>query len=250
MRKHLLGNSAFQFLIGKAVGFYMLFVGWTTRWRRVNRAVAERFWAEGGGLIACTWHGRFMLMHRLWKFDGKAQPAKFLISASREGGVVSHASRTVGADVIRGSAAKGRQSKGGFEALREMKRHVDEGGIAGLTPDGPKGPRLRAKLGPIQLAKLSGAPLLPMMWSTKNRLVMNSWDRFVLPLPFGPGALVWGNPIRVPRDADAAAMEEARLALENELLRITAEADALAGAPPIEPDPPRAQSPPEMVSAS
>ena len=241
MLKTLLGNPVFQLLVGKTIGFYMLLVGWTTRWRRVNQAAPEKFWAEGGGLIACTWHGRFMLVHTLWRYDGKVQPAKFLISASREGGVVIHASRTVGADVIRGSAAKGAKRKGGFEAMREMLRHIEQGGIIGLTPDGPRGPRMRAKIGPIQLAKLSGAPMLPLVWSTKNRIVMDSWDRFVLPLPFGPGALVWGEPISVSRDADDAAMETARLALENELLRITAEADRIAGAPAIEPDPPRAK---------
>lgn len=246
MLKQLLGNPVAQFLIGKTIGFYMLLVGWTTRWRKVNRAVAERFWAEGGGAIACVWHGRFMLVYKLWKFDGTVQPAKFLISASREGGVVTHASQTVGADVIRGSAAKGRQRKGGFEALRDMKRHIDAGGIVGMTPDGPRGPRMRAKLGPIQLAKLSGAPMLPMAWSTNHRMTMGSWDRFLLPLPFGRGALVWGEPIHVPRDADNEAMEAARLALEVELLRISNEADRLCGAPLIEPAPviaPRAAEP-------
>ena len=251
MLKKLLANPVFQLVVGKIIGFYMLLVGWTTRWRKVNLAAPERFWAEGGGLIACTWHGRFMLVHTLWKYDGKVQPAKFLISASREGGVVIHASRTVGADVIRGSAAKGGKLKGGFEAMREMKRHTDSGGIIGLTPDGPRGPRMRAKMGPVQLAKLAGVPMLPLVWSTKHRVVMQSWDRFVFPLPFGPGALVWGEPISVARDADEAAMEAARLALENELLRITAEADRVAGAsPPIEPDPaPTPKSAPAIVAA-
>ncbi len=248
--KQLLGNPVAQFLIGKTIGFYMLLVGWTTRWRRVNQAVPERFWAEGGPVIACIWHGRFMLVHTLWNFSGKTRPAKFLISASREGGVVIHASRTVGADVVRGSAAKGKQSKGGFEAMREMKRQLDAGGIMGLTPDGPKGPRMRAKMGPIQLAKLSGAPLLPMTWSTKHRITMGSWDRFLFPLPFGPGAKVWGNLISVPRDADNDAMEAARAALEAEMLRISAEADRLCGAALIEPAPPIAARASEPAGAA
>lgn len=235
--KQILRNPVAQFLIGKTIGFYMAFVGWTTRWRKVNRAVAERFWAEGGSVIACVWHGRFLLVHTLWKYDGTVQPAKFLVSASREGRIAYHATRTVGSDVTHGSSAKGKQSKGGFEAMREMLRHLEAGGIMGLAPDGPKGPRMRAKLGPIQLAKLSGAPMLPMAWSTKWRITLGSWDRFVLALPFGPGVQVWGEPISVARDADNAAMETARLALEAELLRITAEADRLCGAPMIEPAP-------------
>ncbi|MES1202916.1 MAG: hypothetical protein ABUS57_15875, partial [Pseudomonadota bacterium] len=71
------------------------------------------------------------------------------------------------------------------------------------------------------------------------RIVMGSWDSFILPLPFGRGALVWGELIHVPRDANAEQIEVARVALENELNRISAEADRLAGAPVIEPAPPR-----------
>ena len=85
----------------------MLLVGASTRWRRVNRAAAEPYWANRGArLVACIWHGRFVQVHKLWDFGANSPKAKFLISRSREGGIVAHASRTVGADVIRGSAAK------------------------------------------------------------------------------------------------------------------------------------------------
>jgi lysophospholipid acyltransferase (LPLAT)-like uncharacterized protein len=87
------------------------------------------------------------------------------------------------------------------------------------------------------LAKLSGAPLLPMAWSSNSRRVLGSWDSFILPYPFGRGARVWGEPIHVPRDADDAQMEAARLALEAELNRVSRRADELAGVAPIEPAP-------------
>lgn len=241
MLKTLLGSPIVQFLIGRTIGLYMLLVGVTTRWRKVNRTRVEQVWAGNEGVIACIWHGRFILVHKMWAFGPGAQKARFLISQSREGGVVVHASRTVGADVIRGSAAKSGKSKGGFEAMREMMRWLEEHGCIGMTPDGPRGPRMRAKLGPIQLAKLSGAPILPLAWSTRWRIVFGSWDQFILPLPFGRGALVWGELIRVPRDADSDAMETARLALEAELNRISAEADRVAGAPVIEPAEPSAR---------
>lgn len=236
MLKQLLGNPVLQFLIGRTIGLHILIVAWTTRWRRVNRVVAERLWAEGGGVIGCVWHGRFMLTHALWSFRPGDQPATFLISQSREGGIAAHAARSVGADVIRGSAAKGAKRKGGVEATRAMKRHLENGGLVGVTPDGPKGPRMRVKIGPVQIAKMTGAPLLPLAWSTRWRITAKSWDRMLIPLPFGAGALVWGDPIYVPADADAAALEAARAALETEMLRITDEADRLAGAPRIEPD--------------
>jgi lysophospholipid acyltransferase (LPLAT)-like uncharacterized protein len=237
--KSLLGNPVFQYIVGRAIGFYMLFVGVTTRWRRVNPAAMETFFNSDGKHLACIWHGRFTLVHKLWKFGPGTKPAKFLISRSREGGLVAWVSRTVGAEVVRGSAAKRGQQKGGLEALREMARHLDGGGVMGMTPDGPRGPRMRAKRGPVQLAKIAGASLVPITWSTSNRLVFDSWDKFILPLPFGRGALIWGDPIPVPEDADAASMDVIRLKLETEMNRICAEADRIAGVPVIEPAPAR-----------
>ena len=245
MLKSLLGNPVFQFILGRAIGFYMLFVGVTTRWRRVNPAAMDAFFNGGGKHLACIWHGRFTLVHKLWKFGPGTKPAKFLISRSREGGLVAWVSRTVGAEVVRGSAAKRGQQKGGLEAMREMARHLDGGGVMGMTPDGPRGPRMRAKRGPVQLAKLAGASLVPITWSTSNRIVFDSWDKFILPLPFGRGALIWGEAIPVPADADAAEMDAIRLRLETEMNRICAEADGIAGVRAIEPAPSRDEPPPE-----
>jgi lysophospholipid acyltransferase (LPLAT)-like uncharacterized protein len=247
MAKRLLGNSIVQYLIGRAIGGYMLLVGATTRWQAVNRAAVEPFWRSNGGkLIGCIWHGRFSLIHKMWAFGPGIPKAKMLISQSREGGIVAHTSRTVGAEVIRGSAAKGRQSKGGVEAMRAMARHIDGGGVIAMTPDGPRGPRMRAKRGPVQLAKLAGAPLMAVTWSTSNRIVFGkSWDRFILPLPFGHGALIWSDPIAPPAmDASDAEIEAVRLRLENEMNRIAAEADRIAGVTPIEPEPLKASATP------
>jgi hypothetical protein len=248
MRRSLLGNPVLQYILGRAIGFYMLFVGVTTRWRRVNTAAMETFFNSDAKYLACIWHGRFTLVHKLWKFGPGTKPAKFLISRSREGGLVAWVSRTVGAEVVRGSAAKRGQQKGGAEATREMARHLDGGGVMGMTPDGPRGPRMRAKRGPVQIAKLAGASLVPITWATSNRIVFDSWDKFILPLPFGRGALIWADAIPVPADADAAQMEAIRQKLETEMNRICAEADRIAGVPVIEPAPAREQPPPEAES--
>ncbi len=246
--RSLLANPIVQFLIGRSIGLYMLLVGVTTRWTRVNREAVEPFWrADGGKLIGCIWHGRFSLIHKMWAFGPDIPKAKMLISQSREGGIVAHTSRTVGAEVIRGSAAKRGQQKGGIEAMRAMARHIEGGGVMAMTPDGPRGPRMRVKRGPIQLAKLAGAPLMGVAWSTSNRIVFDSWDRFIFPLPFGRGALIWSDPIAPPpMDASEAEFEAVRLKLENEMNRIAAEADRMVGVETIEPAPlkdePRAEA--------
>jgi lysophospholipid acyltransferase (LPLAT)-like uncharacterized protein len=241
MLKALLGTPVFQYLVGRAIGFYMLFVGITTRWERVNQAAIEPFWRGEGKMIGCIWHGRFTLIHKMWKFGSGIPPAKMLISRSREGGLVAWVSRTVGAEVIRGSAAKRGQQKGGVEATLQMARHLDGGGVIAMTPDGPRGPRMRVKKGAIQLARIAGASLMGVTWATSHRMVFQrSWDKFVFPLPFGRGALIWTDPIPVPADADEAEMEALRLKLEAAMIAIAAEADRRAGIAVIEPAPARA----------
>jgi len=254
--KSLLGNPVLQFLIGRLIGSYMLFVGVTTHWTKVNQEAIEPFWRpDGGKLIGCIWHGRFSLIHKNWSFRRGVPKAKMLISQSREGGIVAHTSRTVGAEVIRGSAGKARKrSKGGVEAMFSMARHIENGGVIAMTPDGPRGPRMRVKRGPIVLAKIAEAPLVAVTWSTSHRIVFKkSWDHFVLPLPFGRGALIWGNPIAPPSpNASDEEIETVRLALEAEMNRIAAEADRLVGVRVIEPAPTNGMSrmaPEEAASA-
>jgi hypothetical protein len=252
MLKALLGNPVFQFLVGRTIGLYMLLVGATTRWTRVNQAAAEPYWRSGARVVMCVWHGRFMQTHRLWFFGPNATKIRMLISLSREGGVVTHAARMVGGDVVRGSAAKRGQQKGGREAVREMVNLINDGVAVCMTPDGPRGPRMRASIGAVQIAKMSQAVLLPVAWSTRERKLFDSWDRFLLPLPFGRGALVWGDPIPAPPPgARGPEMERVRQHLEDELNRITAQADKLVGAEvveaapiahPVEAEPERAAS--------
>lgn len=233
--KKLLDSPLAQRALGLAVGGWMRLAGATTRWEYVGAHIPEALLRDGGPVIIAFWHGRIMLAHAGWQAHSGGKPTSTLISQSREGEVIARAALTLGIDSIRGSTAKGGQDKGGADAMRGMIRHLKTGGAVAITPDGPKGPRMRAELGAVQLARLTGAPIMGMAWSTAHRRVFESWDRFMLPMPFGRGVYVFGDPIHVDRRADAAAMEAARLAVEAELIRITQQADRMVGAVPVEP---------------
>lgn len=235
MFKRLAQSPIVQSIIGRLLGVYMLICGWTTRWTAVNREAAEAVWRAGGPALVCFWHGRIVLSHRGWLKKLGAQPAKVLISHSRDGGIVAAATRTVGHDVIRGSSPRGKDRKGAVEAMRRMIRHLQDGGAVAIAPDGPRGPRMQAQMGVIQLAKRMDAPIVPFAWSVSRAKVFKSWDRFVLPYWFGRGVIIWGDPVRVSQGADDAALEAARAALEAELNRLTAEADRHVGAAAVEP---------------
>ena len=78
---------------------------------------------------------------------------------------------------------------------------------------------------------------MPVAFGIDRRRVLSSWDRFIVALPFGRGVFVWGEPIEVAREADAASREAARRQVEGALNSVTGEADRLGGFAPIEPAP-------------
>ena len=200
----------------------------TGKWRIVGLEYPQQFWQSGKPFIACFWHGRLMMMSHTWRTD---QEFHMLISSHADGQLISQTINRLGFKSLAGST-----KRGGAEALRAMVRVIKDGGSVGITPDGPRGPRMRANTGAVALARLSGAPILPLAFGTSRRRVMSSWDRFVLALPFGRGVFVWGEPIQVPRDADQRQIEIARAQLEAALIQVTNEADSLTGQPTIEPE--------------
>ena len=64
----------------------------------------------------------------------------------------------------------------------------------------------------------------PDLCRLKKKL-FGSWDRFEVPLPFGRACFMWGEPIRVPADADRAQLEAKRVAVETALNQLGDEAD-------------------------
>ena len=87
-----------------------------------------------------------------------------------------------------------------------------------MIADIPKGTPRQAGLGIVTLAKLSGRPVIPVAVATSRRKVLErSWDKSTINLPFGRGAVVIGDPIRVPRDAGEVELEEKRRAVTEAL---------------------------------
>ena len=68
--------------------------------------------------------------------------------------------------------------------------------------------------------------------TTRARIQLNNWDKFTINLPFSRGALVWGEPIYVPRDATPEELEAARLSVENGLNAVALEAEEICGRAP------------------
>lgn len=206
---------------------YIRLVLATGRWQVIGADIPERFWAADKPFILAFWHGRLLLMPYVWP-KGKAM--HMLISQHRDGQIIARTIAHFGIGAVAGST-----SRGGSQALRGMLKLLKGGAYIGITPDGPRGPRMRVSLGIVNTAKLSGAPIIPISMSVKRRKVLGSWDRFILAPPFSEGVFVWGRPIEVPRDADAATLEALRLEVETRMNALTLAADSRMGHAPIDP---------------
>lgn len=215
---------------------YIRLVWVTGRWEIRNAATPERFWRERKPFIIAFWHGRLLILPAMWPTSAKIS---MLISMHRDGELIARAIGYFGHGTVRGSAARegSNKDRGGAAALRGMLRALRANEYVGITPDGPRGPRMRSSDGIVTVARASGAPVIPCSYGARSRRVLGTWDRFIIPLPFTRGVIVWGEPIYVARDADGASLETARLAVEAGLNAVTRAADDEMGVAPVEPAP-------------
>ncbi len=157
-----------------------------------------------------------------------------MISQNADGSLIAAVIARFGIGAIRGSSRDPvkRRDKGGVQALRAGLDALDRRrAVLVLTPDGPRGPAMVAAPGVAELAIRAQVPVLPMAFAARPAIRLGSWDRFLVPLPFGRGAQVFGAPLAPPAPGDRAATERFRAAIEDALCTVTARADALTRAP-------------------
>ena len=88
----------------------------------------------------------------------------------------------------------GKDSK---KAILEMIQVLKGGQSTWISPDGPSGPPKKLKKGVYFLARESGVPILPVRFSISRYLVLPSWDKKQVPLPFSKITVEYSKPIKV-----------------------------------------------------
>jgi hypothetical protein len=206
-------------LRGKLTAFaiYALAKTISLTWRM---SYTDRTGGVKGPIIICIWHNRIALsMKGYTEFGAKRWPAKglaALISASKDGALLSRVYGYFGATPVRGSS-----SRRGRQALLELTNYIQDGFNAAITPDGPKGPKYKLQEGIIALAQITGAPIVPATVTVDRKWSLKSWDGFQIPKPFAKCEAIMIEPMRVPREATEADREALRAELERRMLEIT-----------------------------
>ena len=173
--------------------------------------------ASGQPFIYALWHGRLLPLGYLHRGEGMVS----LISRSQDGDYLAEFLNRWGFEPLRGSS-----SRGGSEATRQIVRELRRGRKLAITPDGPRGPMQKMKPGVLVIAQLAQVPILPVSAAVSRAWAPGKWDRFLIPKPFARVLVRYGPPVRVPRDATSAELEQKRQDLESVLNRMTAELDA------------------------
>jgi len=206
--------------------WYIRFVRLTSRFEMEGQDRRDALKAQGRPFIIALWHNRIAMMPYAWEEETSALTV--LASAHRDGRLVSEGLGRFGFAAI---PVDSRQ--GGPGPTRQALRLLKQGKCVGITPDGPRGPRMRLRGGMITIAAMAQTPIVPVAYSATRRRVLGSWDRFILPLPFSRLVCLWGEPIDPPPRGDADAHERVRRLAEQRMTELSDACDRLCGVPLI-----------------
>lgn len=199
----------------------------TCRVQVIGRAIEEEYERQnpGKGLLYASWHRG--LMYFIYFYRNR----RFVVmaSASKDGELAAQTVKRHGWIAIRGSS-----SYRGSEALREMIPYIRKGHRGGLVVDAPQGPPHVSKIGIVVMARMTGFPIVPVMWSADRCWRLKSWDRTIIPKPFS--RIVFFYPeklLSVPRRASKEECEQYRQQLDDTLNRMMYQTDRFFQTPGI-----------------
>ncbi len=226
--KQILVTSWLSPLMSYVIYGYIRFVYRTSSWSHIVSPESQPYVDGEKNGIFVFWHGRLMMMPN---FCPTGRPMHVVISHHNDGEFISRILNFFHVNVIRGSSRRG-----GLQAFIRARALLEAGNNICITPDGPKGPRMRVSGNVIALAQLTNKTIIPVTYSTNSGRILKSWDRFLFAKPFANMLLRYGTPIYVPVTASTEELKELRIRLEKELNHITVELDQQLGQPIIRPD--------------
>ena len=216
MLKKFFRNNYSQSMIAWMISIYIKFCYHTSSWIIKDESNIKHLIASKKKLIICFWHSRLLMAPLCWNFSKEFY---MLISSHADGRLISKAVSHFQISTITGS-----QRKKKISSTKEIIKKIKNNQIIGITPDGPRGPKMKSKTGISTIANSFQATILPLSYSARFKIKMKSWDEFLFVFPFNKFVIVWGNPIN---SNDSINDNNHAKIVENELNRITKLSDNL-----------------------
>lgn len=224
----ILGLAIFQWVIVLIMAFLMWFVYFTCRKELIDYETFKRFRHKPA--IFAFWHGRSFMLSPIVCLGGMKSYA--ITSRHKDGRMMAKLQHLFGLRAIYGSS-----HNGGISVLRDGIRVLKRGDHSlCISPDGPGGPSLRVQDGALYFAKMTGAPIIPVCFSTNHAWLQRRWDRYLLVLPFSKIKCKIGKPIYIDSKLSADEFAAKRKEIEDIMVKQLRELDAEFDLPVVEQD--------------
>ena len=197
--------------LARAGGALLRMLAHTWRVSFVNPQVVSDLRLRQQPFIYVLWHGT--LLPLTWAHRKRNVVA--MISEHSDGEIIARIVESIGYRTVRGST-----TRGAARALLGACRVIEDGACLAVTPDGPRGPAESVAPGAAIISQRTGAPMVPVSLTVSNAWRLNSWDRFMIPMPFARVTIAYGDPIHV--DASAARDPERETLVIREGLALAA----------------------------
>lgn len=233
--KQLLRKLAYSWLFQEIIcaifSAYMWLVFLTSKKTFIGEEILIKAAKAKKPVIITFWHNRLMMTPFITMRATKASPGyRFMTLASRhgDGKFVGRVMEKFGFISILGSTKDGRKASRGisFSSIKQIISGLKKGQSLGITPDGPRGPNQKINGELINIARLSGAEILPISYSSSKFKQLNTWDKFKIPLPFGKICFYFDKEsIKIDKETSDEEMEKLKLEVEKKLNSIQQKAD-------------------------
>jgi len=135
---------------------------------------------EEQSCVIVFWHGELLMQPFNYQKFRKGNKVSAMISEHKDGEAITKTVKYLGIDSLRGSS-----TRGGIKALIGAIKELKAGNDVAITPDGPKGPRHSVADGIVAIAQKTKSKVFFCNVKTTKFWQFNSWDKFVIPKPFG-----------------------------------------------------------------
>jgi len=213
----------FQELICLMIKGYLELVYATSKKTFINHELLLEAAKNKAPMIISFWHNRLMMTPFATQKPRKLYPdynLMTLASKHGDGKFVGGVMKKFGLLLIFGSSRDNRKASRGidFANMRQIFSGLKKGYSLGITPDGPRGPNQKINGELINIARISGAGILALSYSSSRMIEMKTWDKFKIPLPFSKLCFYFdGSPIYVSKNSSDEEIEKIKIIVEERM---------------------------------
>jgi lysophospholipid acyltransferase (LPLAT)-like uncharacterized protein len=236
--KQLLRKLAYSWIVQQLICYifasYMRLVYATSHVIFINHEVILEAAKNKKPLLISFWHNRLMMIPFITQKPKRiAKNYNFMTLASRhgDGRFVGRVMEKFGLISILGSSKDGRKSSRGidFSSMRKILDGLKNGYSLGITPDGPRGPNQKINGEIVNIARISGAGIIPTSYSCSKFKQLKTWDNFKIPLPFSTLCFYFDEAaIYVPRNTSESEIEKIKITVEEKMNFVQEKSQELA----------------------